>query len=198
MTRLAGTLTRLLGHAGRLVAPGRRQWAEALLVETGQVPAGWPRLSWLAGGLWVVARGQDDAQGRVRTRARGGRGCRGMGRRAELAGHSGALLRPSGGDRPGSGPGRGGCARRAAVGGPAARLVRPGGQHHHGAAGTGGRLHGGVWPGPGPRADGQSPSPRGQCGPVQPDPGDRRAGAARRRAGCARRTAAGEVRMARR
>jgi hypothetical protein len=50
--RVAG----LLRHAARLVSPGRRQWAEAAAAEAGQVPAGWPRLTWLAGGLWLVAR----------------------------------------------------------------------------------------------------------------------------------------------
>ena len=55
-----GGLTRmlegLLRQSARLVPPGRRQWAEAVVAEAGQVPAGAPRLSWLAGGLWLVVR----------------------------------------------------------------------------------------------------------------------------------------------
>jgi hypothetical protein len=39
-----------------LLPPGRRQWAEAVGAEAGEVAAGWPRLCWLAGGLWLVAR----------------------------------------------------------------------------------------------------------------------------------------------
>ena len=46
----------LLRQSARLVPPGRRQWAEAVVAEAGQVPAGAPRLSWLAGGLWLVVR----------------------------------------------------------------------------------------------------------------------------------------------
>jgi hypothetical protein len=55
-----GGLTRvlawLLGHAARLLPPGRRQWAEAVGAEAGEVAAGWPRLCWLAGGLWLAVR----------------------------------------------------------------------------------------------------------------------------------------------
>jgi hypothetical protein len=55
-----GGLTRVLagalGCSARLLPPARRQWAEAVGAEAGQVPAGWPRLRWLAGGLWLVAR----------------------------------------------------------------------------------------------------------------------------------------------
>jgi hypothetical protein len=40
----------------RLVPFARRQWAEALLAEAGQVPPGRARLRWVAGGLWLVAR----------------------------------------------------------------------------------------------------------------------------------------------
>ena len=46
----------LLGHAARLLPPGRRQWAEAVGAEAGEVAAGWPRLCWLAGGLWLAVR----------------------------------------------------------------------------------------------------------------------------------------------
>ena len=54
--RLTRALTRVLGGAARLLPPGRRHWAEAVQAEAGQVPAGWPRLGWLAGGVWLVAR----------------------------------------------------------------------------------------------------------------------------------------------
>jgi hypothetical protein len=49
-------LAGLLGYAARLLPPGRRQWAEAVRAEAGQVPAGWPRLCWLAGGFWLAVR----------------------------------------------------------------------------------------------------------------------------------------------
>ncbi len=56
MEQLAWMLAGLLRCAARLLPPARRQWAEALQAEAGQVPAGWPRLRWLAGGFWLVAR----------------------------------------------------------------------------------------------------------------------------------------------
>jgi hypothetical protein len=46
----------ILGAGARLLPPGRRQWAEAVGAEAGEVAAGWPRLCWLAGGLWLVFR----------------------------------------------------------------------------------------------------------------------------------------------
>ncbi len=49
-------LTWMLRQAARLLPPERRPWAEALQAEAGQVPAGRPRLRWLAGGLVLVAR----------------------------------------------------------------------------------------------------------------------------------------------
>jgi len=54
--QLTGMLAGLLRASARLVPPDQRPWAEALQAEAGQVPAGWPRLHWLAGGLWLVAR----------------------------------------------------------------------------------------------------------------------------------------------
>ena len=46
-----------LGSAGvRLLPAGRRDWAEAVWAEAREVPAGWPRLAWRAGGVWLVAR----------------------------------------------------------------------------------------------------------------------------------------------
>jgi hypothetical protein len=56
MEKLTWMPAGLLRGAARLLPPGRRQWAEAVRGEAGQVPAGWPRLGWLAGGLWLVAR----------------------------------------------------------------------------------------------------------------------------------------------
>jgi hypothetical protein len=38
----------------RVVPAGRRDWVEALWAEAHQVPAGWHRLSWLAGGVWLL------------------------------------------------------------------------------------------------------------------------------------------------
>lgn len=49
-------MTWMLRHAARLLPPERRSWAEALQAEAGQVPVGWPRWRWLAGGLVLVAR----------------------------------------------------------------------------------------------------------------------------------------------
>jgi hypothetical protein len=51
MERLTWMLAGMLRHAAGLLPPGRQEWAEAVRAEAGQVPAGWPRLRWLAGGL---------------------------------------------------------------------------------------------------------------------------------------------------
>ena len=56
MEQLTWMLAGMLRTAAGLLPPGRRQWAEAVRAEAGQVPAGWPRLRWLAGGLWLAAR----------------------------------------------------------------------------------------------------------------------------------------------
>jgi hypothetical protein len=56
MDELTWMLAGMLRTATRLLPPGRRQWAEAVRAEAGQVAAGWPRLRWLAGGLWLAAR----------------------------------------------------------------------------------------------------------------------------------------------
>jgi hypothetical protein len=42
--------------AARLVPAGRRDWAEAVWAEAYEVPAGWPRLVWRAGGVRLIAR----------------------------------------------------------------------------------------------------------------------------------------------
>jgi len=56
MARMTRLLAGLLGNTARLLPPARRQWVEAMQAEAGQVPAGWRQLSWMAGGLWLVAR----------------------------------------------------------------------------------------------------------------------------------------------
>jgi hypothetical protein len=47
---------RLLTVAARFLPADKRQWADALQAEAGQVPAGWPRLTWLSGGVWMTMR----------------------------------------------------------------------------------------------------------------------------------------------
>ena len=55
-----GKLSRAAVAAGRgtlrLVAGGRRDWAEAVWAEAHEVPSGLARLAWRAGGAWVLAR----------------------------------------------------------------------------------------------------------------------------------------------
>ncbi len=55
-----GKLSRAAGAAGhgtlRLVAGGRRDWAEAVWAEAHEVPPGLARLAWRAGGVWLIAR----------------------------------------------------------------------------------------------------------------------------------------------
>src|SRR5512146_451394 len=47
---------RRLGRAvARLVPAGRREWAEAIWAEAGEVPPGLRRLAWLAGGARAMA-----------------------------------------------------------------------------------------------------------------------------------------------
>ena len=40
----------------QLLPPERRDWAEAVQAEAAQLSAGWPRLDWIAGGLWLVVK----------------------------------------------------------------------------------------------------------------------------------------------
>ena len=42
--------------AMRLVPADRRDWAEAVWAEAHEVPAGWPRLAWRAGGVGLIAK----------------------------------------------------------------------------------------------------------------------------------------------
>jgi hypothetical protein len=56
MGRFTRVLAGLLGRSAGLLPAGRREWAEAVLAEAGEVPAGVGRVAWLCGGLWLVAR----------------------------------------------------------------------------------------------------------------------------------------------
>jgi hypothetical protein len=56
MDQLTWILAGMLRTAARLLPLGRQQWAEAVRAEAGQVLPGWPRLRWLAGGLWLAVR----------------------------------------------------------------------------------------------------------------------------------------------
>lgn len=55
MDGLTRVVSALLRHAARLLPAGRREWAQAAWAEAAEVPAGWRRLEWLAGGLWMAA-----------------------------------------------------------------------------------------------------------------------------------------------
>ena len=56
MEQLTWMLAGMLRNAASLLPSGQREWAEAVQAEADQVPAGWPRVFWLAGGLWLAAR----------------------------------------------------------------------------------------------------------------------------------------------
>ena len=56
MDWFTGVLAGLLGRSAGLLPAARREWAEAVLAEAGEVPAGAGRVAWLCGGLWLVAR----------------------------------------------------------------------------------------------------------------------------------------------
>jgi hypothetical protein len=56
MSWLTRVMAALLGCSARLLPADRRDWARALRAEAYQVPAGWRRLSWLAGGVRLTAR----------------------------------------------------------------------------------------------------------------------------------------------
>jgi hypothetical protein len=56
LDRMTRALEGLLRRCAGLLPPGRREWAEAVRAEAGEVPAGPARVGWLAGGLWLVAR----------------------------------------------------------------------------------------------------------------------------------------------
>ena len=56
MGRFTRALAGLLGRSAWLLPVARRDWAEAVLAEAGEVPAGLGRVAWLGGGLWLVAQ----------------------------------------------------------------------------------------------------------------------------------------------
>jgi hypothetical protein len=56
MDRFTRVLAGLLGRSTRLLPAARRDWAEAVLAEAGEIPAWTSRVAWLGGGLWLVAR----------------------------------------------------------------------------------------------------------------------------------------------
>jgi hypothetical protein len=56
MEQLTWMLAGMLRNAASLLPSGQREWAEAVQAEADQVPGGWPRVFWLAGGLWLAAR----------------------------------------------------------------------------------------------------------------------------------------------
>jgi hypothetical protein len=56
MDRVTRVLAGLLGRSAGMLPAARRKWAEAVLAEAGEVPAGSARVAWLGGGLWLVAR----------------------------------------------------------------------------------------------------------------------------------------------
>jgi hypothetical protein len=53
---LAGVLHWMLARAARGLPAERRHWVEAVRAEADQVTADWTRLTWLAGGFWLVAK----------------------------------------------------------------------------------------------------------------------------------------------
>ena len=55
MTKLTRMLAGLLSFTARMLPADRQQRAEAVQSEAESVPAGWPRLRWLAGGVRMMA-----------------------------------------------------------------------------------------------------------------------------------------------
>jgi hypothetical protein len=57
MDWLTRAMTALLRRSAGLLPADRREWSEALRAEAeaGDVPAGWGRVGWLAGGIWLAA-----------------------------------------------------------------------------------------------------------------------------------------------
>lgn len=62
MSGLTRVMAVVLRRAMALISGGRREWAEAIWAEAAEVPAGWQRLNWLAGGLRLTVR--EAARGR--------------------------------------------------------------------------------------------------------------------------------------
>ena len=62
MSELTRAMAAVLRRSVALVPAGRREWAEASWAEVAEVPAGWPRLRWLAAGLRLTV--QEAVRGR--------------------------------------------------------------------------------------------------------------------------------------
>lgn len=62
MENLTQGMMAALRRLTALMAADRREWTEAVLAEAAEVPAGWRRLSWLTGGIWLTMR--EAARGR--------------------------------------------------------------------------------------------------------------------------------------
>jgi hypothetical protein len=56
VNRLSRLAAAVLRSCARLLPAGRAEWAEAILAEAENVPAGWQRLAWLGGGMRLVSR----------------------------------------------------------------------------------------------------------------------------------------------
>jgi hypothetical protein len=56
MDGLTAVLAMVLRRMAVLLPADRREWGEAVWAETGDLPAGRTRLSWVVGGLWLVIR----------------------------------------------------------------------------------------------------------------------------------------------
>ncbi len=56
MSKLTRPMTALLQRSAALMPAGRREWAEAIWAEMAEVPAGWQRLGWFAGGVRLTVR----------------------------------------------------------------------------------------------------------------------------------------------
>lgn len=56
MEKLTQEMMTALRRLTALMAADRREWTEAMLAEAAEVPAGWRRLSWLAGGMRLTVR----------------------------------------------------------------------------------------------------------------------------------------------
>jgi hypothetical protein len=56
MEKLTQGMMAALRRLTALMAADRREWTEAVLAEAAEVPAGWRRLSWLTGGIWLTMR----------------------------------------------------------------------------------------------------------------------------------------------
>jgi hypothetical protein len=73
MDRLTRVLAGLLGRAAGLLPGRRRDWAEAALAESGEIPAGARRAAWLAAGYgWSPGDPDPQRPADDRVRGRGG------------------------------------------------------------------------------------------------------------------------------